>query len=241
MAQQLPNYVKFLRGTPKAYEQLIDKDVDTLYFISDKDADSGKLYLGSKLIGGGTADLTSVSINDLSDVNLPDNIENNASLVYDSTTGTWTAKVVSSGGSLIGVMVGATSELDGDSGLVPVPKAGENILFLQGDGTWADPIPQDLKTLLGEDGGLSAREIAQDVINGWALDNPTDTTGINVRLTAVENTLNNLSNNYVTINKYSTEVGDLTQLLHNVSESSTLVEEINDINERLAWQEMNEQ
>ena len=49
------------------------------------------------------------------------------------------------------------------------------------------------------------------------------------------------TNNYVTINKYSTEVGDLTQLLHNVSESSTLVEEINDINERLAWQEMNEQ
>jgi hypothetical protein len=37
-------------------------------------------------------------------------------------------------------MQGATKENDGISGLVPVPKAGDQESFLRGDGTWA-PIP----------------------------------------------------------------------------------------------------
>jgi hypothetical protein len=46
------NYVKFLRGTPTAYNNLATKDSDTLYFIAEKDATVGKLYLGSVCIAG---------------------------------------------------------------------------------------------------------------------------------------------------------------------------------------------
>ena len=48
----IANYVKFLRGTPTAYNNLAVKDVDTLYFISEKNSTTGKLYLGSVLIAG---------------------------------------------------------------------------------------------------------------------------------------------------------------------------------------------
>jgi hypothetical protein len=48
----LANYVKFLRGTPTAYNNLAVKDIDTLYFISEEDAITGQLYLGSVLIAG---------------------------------------------------------------------------------------------------------------------------------------------------------------------------------------------
>ena len=48
----LANYVKFLRGTPTAYNNLTVKDSDTLYFVSEKDSTTGKLYLGNVLIAG---------------------------------------------------------------------------------------------------------------------------------------------------------------------------------------------
>jgi hypothetical protein len=36
----MEKYVKFRRGNPDAYEKLVSKDEDTLYFISDKNDDS---------------------------------------------------------------------------------------------------------------------------------------------------------------------------------------------------------
>lgn len=50
----MANYVKFLRGTPAAYNSLETKQADTLYFISEKDSLDCKLYLGEKLIAGGS-------------------------------------------------------------------------------------------------------------------------------------------------------------------------------------------
>lgn len=50
MAKFFANYVKFLRGTPEAFEKLKTKDIDTLYFIAEKDSLYGKLYLGNILI-----------------------------------------------------------------------------------------------------------------------------------------------------------------------------------------------
>ena len=38
----------------------------------------------------------------------------------------------------LGDMTGATAKADGAAGLVPAPEAGENEMFLRGDGTWAD-------------------------------------------------------------------------------------------------------
>ena len=52
MANTLGNYVKFLRGTPVAFNNLTKKDIDTLYFIAEKDSSVGKLYLGNICISG---------------------------------------------------------------------------------------------------------------------------------------------------------------------------------------------
>lgn len=49
----MANYVKFLRGTPNAYANC-EKNIDTLYFISEKDSKECKLYLGEQLIAGGS-------------------------------------------------------------------------------------------------------------------------------------------------------------------------------------------
>ena len=50
-----------------------------------------------------------------------------------------------------------------------------------------------------------------------------------------------LKENYVTTSVYSSEVGDLTKLIRDEGrENTTLVDEINYINERLTWGEMAE-
>jgi hypothetical protein len=46
----MAKYVKFMRGTPTAYDNLRIKEADTLYFISETDAIAGKLYIGDKLV-----------------------------------------------------------------------------------------------------------------------------------------------------------------------------------------------
>ena len=46
----MANYVKFYRGTPAAFDALVTKNTDTLYFITEKDKNTGKLYLGNVLI-----------------------------------------------------------------------------------------------------------------------------------------------------------------------------------------------
>jgi hypothetical protein len=87
----LANYVKFIRGTPKAYEMLLASpqkpDIDTLYFIYEDDAANAKLYLGEKLIAGGDSStpVEKLSLNDLSDVTLSATLQNKSILVYDSS------------------------------------------------------------------------------------------------------------------------------------------------------------
>lgn len=79
----LANYVKFRRGTPASYTALATKDPDSLYFISEQNAQTGVLYLGDKLISGSIT--LSTSLNDLSDVLLGNNISANSLLIYDGT------------------------------------------------------------------------------------------------------------------------------------------------------------
>ena len=46
MPNTLAGYVKFLRGTKTAFDKIITKDKDTLYFIYDSDDQTkGSLYL----------------------------------------------------------------------------------------------------------------------------------------------------------------------------------------------------
>lgn len=168
---QLGNYVKFLRGTPNAYSQLTPKDDDTLYFVAERDADRGVLYLGEKLISGSLSGST--TLQDLTDVLIDAGIEAGSLLYYDGTQ--WTNKSLAEIFEIIiGVMTGATNARDGRSGLVPTPVAGQQNLFLRGDATWADPtaavqhqvdiLVTQVGTLINNDIDKSVRQIAAEEV-----------------------------------------------------------------------------
>ena len=134
---QLGNYVKFLRGTPTAWERLGAKDADTLYFISKDGEDKGKLYLGDKLIADGE---NITKIEDLENVFIESGLPSNSVLVYDINTEGWVPKTLQEIFALVvSVMTGATAEENGASGLVPKPEKGQQNLYLRGDATWANP------------------------------------------------------------------------------------------------------
>lgn len=126
------NYVKFMRGTTSAYNNLQEKDVNTLYFLSDSDDKEGALYLGTKLIAG-PDDCSGIhSLKDLSDVLISQDINYDAILMYDHAAQKWQdysidALIFSAG----------TENADGTAGFVPAPKATDTNKFLRGDGTWA--------------------------------------------------------------------------------------------------------
>lgn len=168
---QIGNYVKFLRGTPNAYSQLALKDPDTLYFISEDNADKGVLYLGDKLISGSLT--ASISLSDLNDVIIAAGIEPGSLLYYDGSR--WVNKSLSEILEVIvGVMRGATDTTDGRSGLVPTPVAGQQGLYLRGDGLWANPthvleqqvniITGQVGTLINNDVNKSIRQIASEEV-----------------------------------------------------------------------------
>lgn len=89
------NYVKFMRGTPKAYELLSVKDNNTLYFIAEENALSGKLYLGAKeIVCDNQAEAVSY-LKDLLDVSLPEDVSellDGQVLTYDVATEKWVAR-----------------------------------------------------------------------------------------------------------------------------------------------------
>ena len=165
---QLSGYVKFLRGTPAAWASIETKDPDTLYFIAEPNAVKGSLYLGNKLISGGGGEGSTVSIADLEDVLIGASVPSNAVLVYDDTEQAWKpVSLAAAVAQVVDVMTGATATEDGLAGLVPQPVAGENTLFLRGDGTWADPtvtVNSRIDALLGSDTG-SIRDIASSLID----------------------------------------------------------------------------
>ena len=144
----LENYVKFLRGTPEAYEKLVNKNADTLYFISNPNDTTGKLYLGTKLIAGGiSGDLT---LSNLSDFNLSETITNGQILVHDGEH--WINADLN---ETIGVFSGAGKDPDhaGLPGLVPAPAAGQTDAFLKSDGTWSTiSLSQNITSKINENG-----------------------------------------------------------------------------------------
>lgn len=177
----LANYVKFRRGTPASYAALEVKDADSLYFISEKGATQGVLYLGDKLISGSLT--TTISLSDLEDILLSSNVTPNSLLIYDGDEQKWVNKPFSEifdeiTGSLI-EMVGATANADGASGMVPKPLAGDQNKFLRGSGEWItiheftstdaarlNTVEANVADILGDDvgSGLSMREVAAQEI-----------------------------------------------------------------------------
>lgn len=147
--RQYSGYVRFIRGTPTAWNNLEKKDENTLYFISEKDANSGLLYLGSKLISG-SGDISispgKTSLNKLTDVALNLNIKDGSVLTFDKKTGKWIDKVIEIQVPEIEipevnieVFKGATQYMAGKKGLVPAPFEGQHTYYLKGDGSWSNP------------------------------------------------------------------------------------------------------
>lgn len=132
------NYVKFVKGTNEAWKNFTPKDADTLYFIYDKDSTEGSLYLGERLISSsGNAS----SLEGITDILLSENIAPDSLLMYNAETGKWENQAANEVFlKAIDEMAAASAEADGSSGLVPMPKMGEEGLFLRGDATWADPL-----------------------------------------------------------------------------------------------------
>ena len=123
----LNKYVKFVRGSSEAFNNVINKNVDTLYFITDTDSEKGSLYLGNKLISGIS------SLHDLENI-LIEKVSNNQILVFDEEKGKWINKSIN---DAIGLMTGASATEQGGMGLVPAPGIGQQNYFLRGDGNWA--------------------------------------------------------------------------------------------------------
>lgn len=126
------NYVKFIRGTEKAYA-ICSKDPDTLYFIYNPDETVGRLYLGDRLIAGSETTSSSISLKDLTDVELA-NLADKKVLTYDENSSKW---VPVDANNLIKTMIGASGAATGSAGLVPAPSAGDQGKFLRADGTWS--------------------------------------------------------------------------------------------------------
>ena len=204
-------YVKFLRGTPTAYNNLSTKDANTLYFVAETNATSGLLYLGTKLIssdtGGGSGGAT--SLNQLTDVFFNGELKNKSFLMYEN--GAWTNKTALDIVTMIlPSFVGATSTNDGVAGLVPAPRAGDQGKFLSGDGTWAaiqGSIPQETLTTI--DNLVTDVANLQDVVAGL------DSTALEGRVVFLETSVGTLGQNYTQMNVI-----------------------VQDIDERLTWQDI---
>lgn len=249
------SYVRFLRGTPTAFSNVATKDPDTLYFISETNATTGDLYLGSKLISGKGV-ISTVSIGDLADVITGVAPDNGSILVFDENQGMWVAKTPLQVAQIIyQVMTGASASSDGTSGMVPAPSQGQQNLFLRGDATWADPtaaLTATVNTLIGTDTNQSIRQIATEVLTealipenaqesldtlieiaDWIQDHPAEAAEYNTRITNLEETVYDVvdpvTGDTVSVGLVTT-VGDLstamTTLQSNVTDLTTDVRTI---------------
>ena len=85
----MTKYVKFMRGTPTAYDNLRTKEADTLYFISETDAVTGKLYIGDKLVNSNlTMQDLQFYLSKLEDVDVS-NVEHGDLLGYNAMDQKW--------------------------------------------------------------------------------------------------------------------------------------------------------
>lgn len=169
------SYVAFVKATEALWSKMesSQKLDNVLYFVVDGPDDSiGKLYLGNTLIADGNG-ITDVRVDNLLDVDI-DAINGGDVLMYNMSTSKWeNVSLASQIGNLIKVFTPASEEKNGTVGLVPAPKAGQQDLYLRGDGSWANPteavalevagLKTSVDTLIGADKGVSVRVIATDI------------------------------------------------------------------------------
>ena len=151
----MANYVKFRRGNPAAFQMLLDAgkaELDTLYFIYEEDEAIGELYLGSKLIAGGSSIVGASTLSALQDVLLNSNLSETDCLVYDIGKSKWVNKPIA---DILPVFVGTNGESSQVAGLVPATAGTNPNLFLRSDGKWAEIVTASdalvLQTIVGTD------------------------------------------------------------------------------------------
>lgn len=169
------SYVKFVRTNFAIWENLLNRDKDTLYFVVNEGSTNGSLYLGEVLIA--TSIDEGLNLNDLKDVLIGTDIDVDHVLVADEN-GKWVNKNIYD--FMPVTMTGASADADGLGGLVPQPAAGQQNLYLQGNGTWTSPtaalestvgtlneklteVENNLNAVRGSDLNLSMRAVAEEV------------------------------------------------------------------------------
>lgn len=169
------SYVAFVKATEALWNKMESSQRldNVLYFVVDGPDDSiGKLYLGNTLIADGNG-ITDVRVDNLLDVNI-DAINGGDVLMYNMSTSKWeNVSLASQIGNLIKVFTPASESSNGTVGLVPAPQAGQQDLYLKGDGSWANPteavalevagLKTSVDTLIGTDKNVSVRVIATDI------------------------------------------------------------------------------
>ena len=155
---ELANYIKFKRGTPTAFNNLAQKDSDTLYFIYEEDEAVGQLWIGDRLITPSTTDEGLVNkLSELLDVDIS-LVQDGQYLSYNATSGKWVPVTPSAASE----MVGADGINAGQSGLVPAPAAGDNNKYLRGDGIWVELdsyTKTQIDTLISGINGLQRKKV----------------------------------------------------------------------------------
>ena len=169
------SYVAFVKATEALWSKMESSQRldNVLYFVVDGPDDSiGKLYLGNTLIADGNG-ITDVRVDNLLDVDI-DAINGGDVLMYNMSTSKWeNVSLASQIGNLIKIFTPASEEKNGTVGLVPAPQAGDQDLYLRGDGSWANPteavalevagLKTSVDTLIGADKNVSVRVIATDI------------------------------------------------------------------------------
>lgn len=222
------NYIKFVRGTKEQYQQLTVSN-DTLYFIYDtNDPSIGELYLGNKLIGDGkgATSLSELISNTVADGDL---------LVYDEATESW---ISTSPDDAIRIMSGATSAQDGQSGLVPMPKQGDETKYLRGDGQWSE-IPSTVMNIDDKTLELFDNKITLKDFNIAPVGSILQKTNSGVSWASVPSVP--ISGDYVETATFQTAVENLEELINSKTDNSdfnALSNRVNEINLRLTWQEI---
>ena len=91
-------FVKFSRGLKSTYENLRNKDPNTLYLVYENStSETGSLYLGNKLISS-VNNINNINLTDLADVSiLNDGLSDGSILYYDGSIGQgqWTVGTIS--------------------------------------------------------------------------------------------------------------------------------------------------
>lgn len=253
------SYVKFIKGTTKAWENLPveNRDGDCLYFISDKDSTVGTLYLGNKRVGGGVSSLA-----DVADI-VADNVQDGQVLTYDSAAN-------DGKGGWVPTEIQNAPVFDGtENGLLPAfnnSEAQDGITYvLNQSGVWV-PLDIDHEEILKSISDLETKlaELVKTIDGNEETETPgliekvqealdkideSDIGNLNQRVGSLEDLLYSTSESeggekverYIDKTVYHTTVGDLSQLLdYDKDDPTNLVDEINKINNRLKWGELPE-